>query len=41
MKIAIGMTTGFVVYFGSSYLLKIDELKEVQLLVRNLIKRNG
>ena len=40
MKIAIGLTTGFIVYLGSSHLLKINELKEVRMLIMNLLRKN-
>ncbi len=40
LKITIGLTIGFVVFLGSSYMLKITELKEVRLLIRNLLTNN-
>jgi O-antigen/teichoic acid export membrane protein len=40
LKIALGLNIGFVVFFISSYLLKINELREVQILIGNLIRKN-
>ena len=40
LKLIIGVFTGLVVYMGSSYLLKIEELKEVYDLFQNLIIKN-
>ncbi len=37
LKLMIGVLTGSVVYFGSGYILRIQELKEVQILIMNLI----
>jgi teichuronic acid exporter len=39
-KLIFGFLIGFVVYFGSSYIFKIKEFKEVQLLIRNITTRN-
>ena len=40
LKLIIGVLTGIVVYFSVSYIFNIEELKELQFLVRYLINRN-
>ena len=41
LKLIIGVLTGVVVYFGFSFMFRIQEIKEVQILIRNLLNRNS
>jgi teichuronic acid exporter len=41
LKLLIGISTGLIIYIGTSYIFKINELKEINFLVQNLIRQNG
>lgn len=41
LKLFVPIIVGGFVFLGSSYVLKIRELEEVKLLIRNLVKKNG
>lgn len=40
LKITLGLNIGLVVFSVSSYLMKINELREVQIFIRNFIRKN-